>query len=71
MFSSPEHPDRFWGPTSLLFERYMGSFPKVRHPGRAVDHSPRLVPWLKMRGAISLLPLYAFMAWTETTTSGG
>ena len=58
MFSSPKHPDRFWGPTSLLFDRYMGSFPKVRHPGRTVYHSPRQVPWLRMHGAISLLPLY-------------
>ena len=28
----------------------------------------RLVPKLRMSGAVLLLPLYAFMAWTETSS---
>jgi len=35
-FSSPPHPDRFWGPPSLLSNGYQGLFPW----GREADHSP-------------------------------
>jgi len=27
LFSSPPHPDRLWGPPSLLSNGYQGSFP--------------------------------------------
>ena len=26
IFSSPEHPDRYWGPPSLIFDGYLGIF---------------------------------------------
>jgi hypothetical protein len=35
----------------------------VKRPGRDVDHSPPNAE-VRMRGAMLLLPLYAFMAWT-------
>jgi len=38
-----------------------GSFPRVKRPGRGIDHSPHLAPRLKSR-AIHLLPLWAVVA---------
>jgi hypothetical protein len=40
LFSSPRYPDFFWGPLSLLFDRYCGSFLEVRQPRHEVDHLP-------------------------------
>ena len=32
-YSSPERPDRFWGPLSLIFNGYRGFFPGLKgHP---------------------------------------
>jgi len=33
-------PDPFWGPATLLFSGYPGSFPGVTRTVREVDHSP-------------------------------
>lgn len=33
----------------------------------AVEDSPSSMPTLRISGAICLLPLYAFLAWTGTT----
>jgi hypothetical protein len=33
------HPDRLWGPPSLL-DRGVGSYPGVKRPGSGVDHLP-------------------------------
>jgi hypothetical protein len=34
-------PDRLWGPPSLLYNGYRGSFPRDKaRPGRDADHSP-------------------------------
>jgi hypothetical protein len=33
-----------------------GSFPEIKRTGRVADHSPPLVPRLRMRGAIPPLP---------------
>jgi len=41
------HPDRLWGPPSLLYSGYWVSFPGVKLPGRGVDHPPHLVLRLK------------------------
>jgi hypothetical protein len=41
-FLQPLSPDRLWGPPSLLYNGYRGSFPpgvKAR-PGHDADHSP-------------------------------
>ena len=37
---SPKRPIRLWGPPSLLFGRYRGSFLGLKRPGRGVDRSP-------------------------------
>jgi len=37
----PLCPDRLWGPPSLLYSGYRGSFPGAKaRPGRDTDHSP-------------------------------
>ena len=33
------HPDWPWGPPGLLYNGYRVSCPKVKRPGRGVDHS--------------------------------
>jgi hypothetical protein len=33
-------PDSLWGPPSLLFDRYRVTLPRVKRPGRGVDHPP-------------------------------
>ena len=40
-------PDRPLGPPSLLYNGQRDSFPRVKRPGRGVDHSPHLAPRLK------------------------
>lgn len=37
-FSSPIRPDRDWGPPTILFCGYWGSFPGAKRPGREVGH---------------------------------
>jgi hypothetical protein len=40
-FSSNLCPDRLWGPPSLLYNGYRGSFPRGQSvSGRDADHSP-------------------------------
>jgi hypothetical protein len=39
----------------------------IKRPGREADHSPRLVPKLGVNGALSPLPLRAFLACLEKT----
>jgi hypothetical protein len=43
-----------------------GTFPGSKQPERATEHSPTLVPILRMSGVVPLLPLYAVMACTGT-----
>jgi hypothetical protein len=40
IFSSARHPDRLWGPPSLLYNGYRGLSPGVKRPGLQADHSP-------------------------------
>jgi hypothetical protein len=41
-FSSPHHPDQFWGPPSLLANTYFfGALPSwIKVPEHEADHSP-------------------------------
>jgi hypothetical protein len=54
----PMQPPVQWAPASFS--------PGLKWPGHAADHSPALVPMLRMCGTVTLLPLNAFMAWTGT-----
>jgi hypothetical protein len=58
IFSSPQSPDRFWGPLSLLSIGYRVLLPR-RYSGRAVKLTIRLPPHnaeVKNGGATSALP---------------
>jgi hypothetical protein len=56
-FSSPQRPDWFWGPLSLLLNRYRRVlFPGVKRPGREANHSPPSRAKVKNVGTISPLP---------------
>jgi hypothetical protein len=42
IFTSLYRPDRLWGSTSLLSNKYRGAlFPGVKRPGREADHSAK------------------------------
>jgi hypothetical protein len=69
-----KRPDRLQGPSSLLCSGSCGSFSCVKQSGRETSHSflnsaldGELAPRLRISGAIPLLRLYAFMAWTGKT----
>ena len=69
--SSPRKcTDRLWGPPSLLFNRYRGSLPGVKRPGREVNHSlPSIAKVKNMNCAIPLFPLYALKALTAKVSA--
>jgi hypothetical protein len=50
--STPQNADRFWGPPSLLWNRYQGLFPPgVKRQRRETDHSPSIIAEIKNSGA--------------------
>jgi hypothetical protein len=66
IFSSPNRSDRLWDPPSLLFNRYQGSCPGVKWPGRDVNHSPLSRGEVKERLELYLYSPCILMAWTGT-----
>jgi hypothetical protein len=58
--SSPQRPDRLWGPPLQWVPGAVS--PGVKRPGRESDHSPPPVQRSRRRGAISP-PQYVFIAW--------
>jgi hypothetical protein len=54
-------------PTHLLFIQNRGSNPEINRPGVILPTHVHLVPRIRMNGAIPLLPLYTFTAWTGMT----
>ena len=57
-------PHRPWGPPRLLYNAYWASFPRVKWPGRGVNHPPSTSAEVKER--VDLLPFWAFVGanWT-------
>jgi hypothetical protein len=62
IFSSPRHPDWFWGPSSLLSNGYRGYFSGVKLPGCEADHSPRTSVEVNKMWIYTSTPPYAIMA---------
>ena len=56
-FIFPEYPFFLWGPPSLLFGGYQGSFHMADWDMKPSTHV-HLVPRLRMSGAVPLFPLY-------------
>ena len=57
-FTSPYPSDRNWGPSSILFNRHLIYFSRIKCPGREVDHSiPSSVEMKKVRSHRSTSPL--------------
>ena len=54
-FLLPSRPDRLWGPTSHIANRYRGPFPR-RQDSRYTTPL-YLLSWLRMRGALHPIPL--------------
>jgi len=54
--SFSKHIDQLWGSGSFLFNVLLGSSPEVNWLGYEVNHSLYLMPKLRMRAAVSLLP---------------
>ena len=63
-FSSPKCPDLLWGPPSVLFSWYWGSFSWVKWPGHDVGLSPPSRTRERVSAALFLLCMCAFIMWT-------
>jgi hypothetical protein len=55
-----------WDPPILMFSGYRVSFPEMKGRGAKLTTHLQLVLRLGMGGAVRLLSLYAFRAWTGT-----
>jgi len=56
-----KRPERLWGPPILPPNGYRHSFLGVQRPGVKLTAHFHPEPWLRMSGAIPLLPLYALL----------
>jgi hypothetical protein len=70
-FSSPQCPERLWGPRSLLSKGIRGSFPESKAAGAwSWPLTPIYFRGQRMSGAIHPLSQYAFMAWCSVKAQG-
>jgi hypothetical protein len=60
-FSSPQRPDRLWGPPSLLYSGYRDCLSGLKRQGREAHHSSPSSTKVKKGGAI--LPLFYMSSW--------
>jgi hypothetical protein len=67
LFSSPKYPNHLSGPPGLLLSGYQVLSQVYSSQGVKLTSHLRLVLRLRMSEAVSLLPVYAFFAWTEKT----
>ena len=63
-FSSPKHPDRLWGPPSLLID-YQLPFPGVRWPDREFYHSFLSSAEVTNDWSCTSTPSYVFRWWKD------
>ena len=68
-YFSPKRLDRIRRPHILLFKQYRCSFSRVKRSGDKVDHLPPSNAEIRVRGAVTQLPLYAIMVWIGTALS--
>jgi hypothetical protein len=65
--SSPQCAGRILDLLNPIIGGNRGPFSEAKRPGREFSTHLRPVPRLRINGAIPLLPLYTFMAWTGIT----
>lgn len=64
---SPQRADRILDLLNPINVGNRGPFSEAKRPGREFATHLRPVPSLRVNGAMPLLPLYTFMAWTGIT----
>jgi hypothetical protein len=61
------HPDRPWGPSSILYNAHRVSFRGTKRPGRPFTTRPHLASSLKKEYRYSSTPLCAFVVYSTVT----
>jgi len=67
IFCPPKYSDWLWGANTTLWSLGTSVLSLVKRLGREVDHLPVSSTTIRMNGAVPLLHLYNFKAWTGTT----
>jgi hypothetical protein len=62
IFTSPNHPDRLWGPPNLLSNGYRRLSPGIKRPESEAEHSPPASAEVKKMWICTYTPPHAFMA---------
>jgi hypothetical protein len=63
MFSSPQTPERFWGPNSVVLNGPWNLSAGVNQPEREADHLPPPSTEVKNAFGYTSTPPYVLMAW--------
>jgi len=64
VFSSPELPECFWAPPTILFSGFWCSFPGIKLSGCVINHSPQSIGEVKHEWTYTS-SLYVVMEWTR------
>jgi hypothetical protein len=65
-FSLLPRPDRLWGPSNLISNRYLGEgvlTPGIKRPRREADRLPPSIAWVKNAWSYSSTSQYVLTAW--------